>query len=174
VRCSSDGLARSGEFVDYVNRLCLHVLEWAPKSVEELARQDWSYEGGTVAQAQQRFAERVGESVCVKRLAHFQNPEGRVWSWMHPDSRKGVMLSLRTAAPEARLKEVAFQLAGQILVERAGELVIGECGPEEIFDAGQLNGAPWRRDPERSVGEALTHTLGEGSRLLAYARFDVG
>lgn len=174
MRCSSERLARSGEFVDYVRRLCRHVLDRAPGTLEDLANQDWSYEGGTVAEAQQRFVERTGESVCVARLARFVSPEGRVWSWLHPDSRRGVMLSLRTSAPDPRLREVAFQLAGQILVERAGELVVGESGPEELFDVDHLNQAAWSRDPQLSVCEALKAELGEDSQLLAYARFDVG
>ena len=174
VCCSSEVLARSGRFVDYTQRLCRHVLERAPCTVAELAGQDWSYEGGTVADAQRRFADEVGEGVRVQDLARFAQPEGRVWAWTHPDSRRGVLLSLATQAPEAELREVAFQLAGQLLVERHGELVMGDAGPEQVFDAQALGERPWARRPELSVAQVLERTLGEGTRLTAYARFDVG
>ena len=174
VCCSSEALARSGRFVDYTDRLVRHVLEQAPHSVEDLAQQDWSYEGGTVLDAQRRFARDAGESVRVQDLARFSHPEGRVWAWTHPDSRSGVILCLTTQADEEVLRDVAFQLAGQILVERCGELVIGESGPAQVFDARALSERPWARQPERSVADVLEATLGEGSRLYSYARFDVG
>lgn len=174
VCCTSERLSRSGVFVDYTRRICRHVLERAPRSVAELAGQDWSYEGGTVAEAQRRFAEEVQEAVCVKGIARFTQPEGRVWSWIHPDSKSGVLLSLVTSARPEELREVAFQLAGQILVERCGELVMGESGPVELFDAAELAAAPWARHPERTVAEVLERRLGEGTRLAGYARFQVG
>lgn len=174
VCCSSEVLARSGRFVDYTERLCRHVLERAPGTVAELAEQDWSYEGGSVAEAQRRFAEEAGEGVRVQDLARFTQPEGRVWAWTHPDSRRGVLLSLTTQASEAELRDVAFQLAGQVLVERHGELVMGDAGPEQHFDPEALGRCPWARRPELTVAEVLEEKLGEGTRLSAYARFDVG
>ncbi len=172
--CSSEPLARSGKFIEYVDRLCRHVLERAPTSVGGLAGQDWSYEGGTVADAQQRFVAEVGENVRVRDLARFDRADGQVWSWIHPDARRGVLLSLVTEADSHDLNEVAFQLAGQILLERVGEWVVGESGPEEIFDVDTLLLRPWARSPERTVGDVLASALGEGTRLRAYARFDVG
>jgi elongation factor Ts len=174
VCCSSEALARSGKFIEYTNRLVRHVLEQAPRSVEDLAQQDWSYEGGTVLDAQRRFASVVGEGVCVQELARFAHPEGRVWAWTHPDSRSGVLMCLATQADDEVLREVAFQLAGQLLVERCGELEMGETGPVQVFDAQALGERPWARQPERSVADVLEASLGEGSRLYAYARFDVG
>ena len=172
--CSSEALSRSGQFVDYTERLCRHVLERAPGSVEELALQDWSYEGGTVLEAQRRFVEEAGESVRVLHLARFANPEGQVWAWTHPDSRSGVLLSIRTLAGADLLRDVAFQLASQVLIERSGELVMEESGPAQIFDVDALAGRPWARCPDHTVAEELELTLGEGARLLGYARFDVG
>lgn len=173
VCCSSEKFARSQTFIDYVDRLCRHVLEQAPRTVEELAAQDWSYEGGTVAEAQRRFALETGESVRVQNLAHFAQGTGHVWAWTHPDSRRGVILSVATEAELAELRDVAFQLAGQILVERAGELVMGDLGLEEFFDPETLLQEPWARKPERCVGEVLQDLLGLGTRLEGYARFDV-
>jgi len=160
--------------VEYTERLCRHVLERAPTSVEELALQDWSYEGGTVLEAQQRFVKEAGESVRVLDLARFANPEGQVWAWTHPDSRRGVLLSLKALVGADLLRDVAFQLASQVLIERCGELEMGEAGPVQTFDVDALTARPWARSPDRTVAEELELTLGEGARLLAYARFDVG
>lgn len=173
VCCASEALSRSGKFVDYVDRLTLHVLERAPHDLEDLAAQDWSYRGGTVSDAQRRFVEEVGEDVRVKGLARFAHPEGRIWTWVHPDCRRGVMLNLLTPAPMEELREVAFQLAGQILTDRAGDLVVGEDGPQQVCDVASLLLRPWARDPERSVGEVLEAKLGEGTNLHEYAHFDL-
>jgi len=174
VRCRSRALARSGQFEHYADRLCRHVLERNPRGLEALARQDWSYDGGTVEQAQLRFAESVGEPVRVARLARFINPEGIVWAWIHPDARRGVLLSLSLPGGEHAIGAVAFQLAGQILVEHAGLLVMESDGPREIFDPDELCARPWLRDPARTVGEVLAERLGEGTRVAAYARFELG
>lgn len=174
VTCSSERLARSGAFEDYAARLCRHVLERAPVNLDELARQDWSYEGGTVAEAHRRFAQQCGETVRVKDLARYANPEGLVWGYVHPDGCRGVLMSMTSPGPREEVRRFAFQLGGQILVERTGEVVIGEQGPEERFDPALLLGRPWSRDPAHSVAQALEIELGEGARIDAYVRLQVG
>ena len=93
---------------------------------------------------------------------------------MHPDCSQGLLLSLTTRCAVERAREVAFQLGAQILLERAGGIVMGDQGPEEIFDALDLSMQPWSREPDLSVQQVLDARLGEGSRLEAYARFELG
>lgn len=174
VACSSADFARSGAFEDYVGKLCRHVLDRRPADLLSLARQDWSYEGGTVEQALRRFAAQEGQALRVERLARFANPDGLVWGWVHPDCSQGLLLSLTTRCAVERAREVAFQLGAQILLERAGGIVMGDQGPEEIFDALDLSMQPWSREPDLSVQQVLDARLGEGSRLEAYARFELG
>lgn len=174
VTCSSDRLARSGAFAEYVDRLCRHVLLRGPRDVGELARQDWSYDGGTVEEAQRRFAEGVGEAVRVKQLARYENPEGIVWAYVPPDGGRGVLLSITSSCPVREVRDVAFQLGGQILLEQTGEWVVGDGGPEELFDPADLAARPWSRDPRLTVQQVLDRRLGDGARLEAYVRFTVG
>lgn len=174
VACASQAFARSGAFEDYVGKLCRHVLDRNPEDLQCLARQDWSYEGGTVMQALRRFAEQEGQGLRVRRLARFANPEGLVWGWVHPDRSRGMLLSLTTRCAAQPAREVAFQLGAQILLERSGAIVMGEQGPEEVFDTFDLSMQPWSREPNLSVQQVLDARLGEGSRLEAYARFEVG
>jgi len=174
VACSGAAFARSGAFEDYVGKLCRHVLDRAPANLESLAQQDWSYEGGTVEQALRRLAEREGQSLRVKRLARFENPDGLVWGWVHPDCSQGTLLSLTTTSERQEARELAFQLGAQILLERSGEILMGEQGPEPAFDPFDLSMQPWSREPSLTVQEVLDRRLGEGARLEAYARFEVG
>ena len=85
-----------------------------------------------------------------------------------------MLLSLTTLCARERAREVAFQLGAQILLERSGEILMGEQGPEEVFDPLDLSMQPWSREPNLSVQQVLDERLGEGSRLEAYARFELG
>lgn len=174
VACSNAAFSRSGAFEDYVQKLCRHVLDRDPADLETLAQQDWSYEGGTVEQALRRFAAQEGQALRVRRLARFANPGGLVWGWVHPDHSHGMLLSLTTLCALKQAREVAFQLGAQIILERSGEIVMGEQGPQEVFDPLDLSMQPWSRQPDLSVQQMLDGRLGEGSRLEAYARFEVG
>ena len=179
--CAREETLRMGGFVDYLRRLSQHVLEQAPSSLEELAEQDWSAAGGTVAQAQQIRAAELDEVLSVLRLARFESREGWVFGYEHPSGQGGVLLALRTLSPRPVASKVALQLTGMLLNDPVGDCGVGEQGVlVEWFDPLTLSsrslegvGAPEGQAP-RTVQDMLEDRLGEGARIESYACFRGG
>ena len=173
--CREQATVRRGAFVDYTRRLCQHVLDRAPKSLVELAGQDWSYEGGTVEQAQQRFASELGDVVRVAELERFENPEGLVWGFTRPDGSAGVMLSLTTEADPEEARRAALHVAGLVLLDPIGDCGVSEGGELCMeFDPLALASRAWKEGQEGTVQEALIERLGDGSRIERFVCFRVG
>jgi len=179
--CAREETLRMGGFVDYLHRLCQHVLVQAPSSLAVLAEQDWSEAGGTVAQAQQIRAEELDEVLSVLRLARFESREGWVFGYENPSGQGGVLVALRTLAPRPAASRVAMQLTGMLLDDPVGDCGVGEQGVlMEWFDPLTLSSralesveAPEGEAP-RTVQDMLEDRLGEGTRIESYACFRGG
>jgi len=179
--CAREETLRMGGFVDYLGSLCQHVLRQRPSSLQELAEQDWSAAGGTVAQAQQARAEELDEVLSVLRLARFESREGWVFGYEHPSGQGGVLLALRTPAPRPAASRVALHLTGMLLNDPVGDCGVGEQGALlEWFDPLTLSsrsleraGAP-EGEVTRTVQDMLEDRLGEGTRIESYACFRGG
>lgn len=179
--CAREETVRMVGFVDYLHRLCQHVLAQAPSSLAVLAEQDWSEAGGTVAQAQQNRAEELDEVLSVLRLARFESREGWVFGYENPSGQGGVLVALRTLAPRPAASRVAMQLTGMLLDDPVGDCGVGEQGAlMEWFDPLTLSSrglesveAPEGESP-RTVQDMLEDRLGEGTRIESYACFRGG
>lgn len=173
VTCESAPAARQAAFTTFVHQLAHHALVRVPRDLTELAQQDWSFGGTTVAAALEAVSGQVGESIAVTGLARFDCAKGLVYSYVTQDGRQAVLLAMHTEASRAAAREVLRSLAGQVLVQRIGGIVATEEGLQEVFDPLELSDRPWSRDPSRTVQAVLEETLGAGSHVEAFAAFRV-
>lgn len=179
--CGREETLRRGGFLDYLRRLCQHIVEQRPDSLEELAGQDWSAAGGTVTQAQQARAEELDEVLRVLHMARFESREGWVFGYEHPTGQGGVLLALRTSVPRPDASRVALQLTGMLLNEPVGDCGVGEQGAlVEWFDPMTLSSRPFEPlgaaagQAQGSVQDMLEQRLGAGARIESYACFRGG
>lgn len=173
VTCESESVARMEPFRTFVHQLTHHALVRCPRDLDELAGQDWSFGGTTVAAALLSVARQVRESIAVTRVARFDADEGFAYSYVTQDARQAVLVALRTAATRVEAREVLRSLAGQILVQRIGSFVATEDGLQEVFDPLEVSDRPWSRDPSRTVQAVLEDSLGAGTRIEGFAAFRV-
>lgn len=172
--CESDFGAARDEFQSYLHKLTHHVLVRRPADLTELSGQDWICGGPTVEAAQRNFAEGIGESVGLTRMASFAAPQGFVWNYLAHDGHAGVMFAMATQTPKREARDFLLGLASQVLEERVGGVMATESGLEEVFDPIDLVDRPWCRDRSGSVQAALEDALGEGSAVEAFACFRIG
>ena len=147
---------------------------------------------------------KLGENIQLARVSTFQNPEGYVCKYIHHNHKVGVLASVTTGAPrekaEAEIKELCMHIAfsdpaglnrddipaEEIERERSIYLEEVKSKPAELQQKivdGKLNSffagrvlveQPWIKDDKSTVGKALTAALGEGTRLVAFRRFQLG
>ncbi len=203
IACETDFVAKTPNFEEFLNALSAHVLANRPGDVEQCLAQDWAA-GGTVGDALTALIGKLGENILIDGVQAYEVDEGVVSSYVHHDQKKGALVCVETSADSASAAASLRDLCMHIVVFNPealnreaidSELVEREKGiirenlagkPEEIqekimvgqlekFFAGRvITEQPWIKDDKSTVGRALTAALGEGTRLAAFRRFQIG
>lgn len=170
--CGDRGAVRSSALREFAEHLAEHVLLRAPETVEDLAHQDWIGGGPSVLWALRRLSDSIGAAVAVERLVRFEVPSGWVHAWRQEEEAL-VLLAARSRGRGPRARVALDMLASQIHEERAWEVVVGDHGPEEVFDPLHVVDRPWRLDSTRSVQAELERQFGAPWTLEGYVAFRV-
>ncbi|MCP3914161.1 MAG: translation elongation factor Ts [bacterium] len=203
ISCETDFVAKTPDFEGYLSDLAGHVLEHGPKSVDELMGQAWKA-GGTVDEGLKGLIGKLGENIQISECACYANPEGQVAAYIHHDQKKGAIVDVTTGADAAAAGETLKSLCMHIVVfnpaaanrdsvsaedvERERNIIKeGLAGkPEEIQEKIMLGRLekfyaervvteqPWIKDDKSTVQKALEGTLGGGTQLRAFSRFQIG
>ena len=203
VSCETDFVAKTPDFEAFLDALCRAALEHSPADVAELTGKPWK-QGGTVDDALKALVGRLGENIQVAAVARFENSEGRVGAYVHHDMKKAALASVTTGADTDTARETLRDLCMHVVVFRPGALdreavprdrlereraiyreevkdkpddirerILGGK-LEKFFAETVLTEQPWIRDDKLSVKSAVERALGTGTRIEAYARFQVG
>ncbi|MEO2163275.1 MAG: translation elongation factor Ts [bacterium] len=203
IACETDFVAKTPNFEAFLNDLCAHVLANTPADGEACLAQDWA-QGGTVADALAALIGKLGENILIDGVQAYSSPSGQVAAYVHHDQKKGALVNVETGSDKATAADCLRDLCMHIVVfnpdaidrdavddetverEKAiiRENLVGK--PEEIQEkimSGQLEKffaqrviteQPWIKDDKSTVGKALTAGLGDGTRLTAFRRFQLG
>ena len=201
--CETDFVAKTPDFEAYLEQLIAHAFEHEPADVETMLAQRW-VGGGTVADSLKALIGKLGENIRIDQVRSYRDEEGRIGAYVHHDLKKGALVDVATEADAMTavgpLKDLCMHVVvfnpealdrdavPAELVERERAIIVeGLAGkPEEVRDkivAGRLEKffadralteQPWIKDDKTSVAKALTAALGDGTRLRAFARFQLG
>jgi len=202
--CETDFVAATPDFDRLLSDLATHVAEKNPPSVEAVLEQPFRDGKASVSETLKLLIGKIGENMRVARLIRLENMNGRVGSYIHHDGKKGALVSVTTQAEEAVAAEALKELAMHIvvfspsaarrdqvpadLVERERAIYLEEVkskpaemvekiisGKLEKFYADQvLPEQKWMKDDTKTVQKIVEEKLGPGSRIEAFARFQIG
>ena len=111
VNCETDFVARSNDFVGFVQDVAETIERHRPKSREEILALT-AKDGKTISEHLNDLLSKVGEKVEIRRFFVIESPEGCISSYTHLGSKIGVLVELTSAAagtPAGR--DVAMQIA---------------------------------------------------------------
>ncbi len=204
ISCETDFVAKTPDFQQFLQDLCDHVAANDPTDVDAFHAQAWQGGDQTGEGAVKTLIGKLGENMGVSGVRRMENSNGHVISYVHHDDKKGAMVSVTSEADAetaaAVLKDLCMHIVvyspdglnreeiPQSLIEREKaiymEAVAGKpeemkekivAGKLEKFFAGRvLTEQPWVKDDKLSVQKALEAALGAGTKLEAFARFQVG
>lgn len=204
VTCETDFMAATDDFKGLIAELARHVAEHAPKDVEALVGQKWAKTGSSVGEAIKLLIGKLGENIQVARIARFENPHGRIGAYVHHTQKVGVLVDVSSEAAEDKAAETLKELAMHAAVfkptaasraevdpsdverERAIYLEEVKSKPAEMQDkivAGKIEKfyadivlpeQKWFKDDTKTVQKVLEETLGKGTRVRSFARFQIG
>ncbi|MEM1447822.1 MAG: translation elongation factor Ts [Planctomycetota bacterium] len=199
----TDFLASTPNFTGFLDELVAHAFEHAPGSVSEMLEQPW-HSGGTVQEALTAKIGDLKENLQIVEVGAYSNDAGRVAGYVHHDNKKGALVDVTTGADAAKAEETLKALCMHIVVfspaaldeagvpesevDREREIIRAglEGKPEDIqnkimegrlqkfFAERTLVGQPWIKDDKQSVTKALVGDLGDGTKIEAYTRFQLG
>jgi elongation factor Ts len=202
--CETDFVAATPEFDALLSDLAAHVAEKNPASVEALLEQPFRDGKVTVGETLKLLIGKIGENMRLARIVRLENMKGRVGSYIHHDGKKGAIVSVTTPAEEAVAAEALKELAMHVVVfnptaarrdqvqseqvERERAIYLEEVkskppemqekiisGKLEKFYADQvLPEQKWMKDETKTVQKIVEEKLGAGSRVEAFARFQIG
>lgn len=198
--CETAFVAGAADVEVLLGALCVHVLANNPQGVVELLGQTW-VAGGSVQDALTEISRKLGGSVSIAGAKLVLADKGYVGGYVHHNQEAGALCAIATEARRGDTGAVLKQLGMHVLATQPTALVredidkekvdrlIAMCReqtagePEEIQDrfiqstlnkfyAGVcLREQPWVMEDSKSVQEAITEALGEGSIITDYAHF---
>lgn len=191
VNSETDFVARDEGFLAFVAQVADKALADNAQSVEQLMADD-------LEQAREALVQKIGENISVRRLVWQAAEGGVVGSYVHGNSRIGVLVGL-SAGNDELAKDVAMHVAAVnpqfISPEHVPEEVVAkekdiyvaqaqESGkPAEIIEkmvSGRvrkfleeisLSKQPFVKDPDVTVGDLVKKA---GAELQSFTRFEVG
>ncbi|MDE0914977.1 MAG: translation elongation factor Ts [Planctomycetota bacterium] len=203
IACETDFVAKTPDFEGFLTDLCANVLANTPADVEACLAQDWPH-GGSVADALAALIGKLGENILIDGVQAYSAPAGQVAFYVHHDMKKGALVSVETGSDKATAADPLRDLCMHIvvfnpdaidrdavdaeIVEREKTIIRENLAgkPEAIQEkimTGQLEKffaqrvvteQPWIKDDKSTVGKALSTALGDGTRLTAFRRFQLG
>jgi len=195
VNCETDFVAKSEDFVNFVNSLLPVILSSNIESDEQLLAAPLA--DVTVDEARRGLISKLGENITIRRFQKFTTEQGGVGSYLH-GSKIGVIVEL--IAPDSQLgKDIAMHIAAskpthvsedQVsadVIDKEKEIFIAQSAesgkPADIIEkmvAGQIRkflaeitllGQPYIKDDKMTVAKLLES---KGNNVVRFVSFKVG
>ncbi len=113
----TDFVARNDEFKKFADDIAKLVLDWgdaSTKSLEDLKAKSLS-SGRTIGDALTDLIGKIGEKLALNRFARLQVDSGYIGSYIHGDSKLGVLVAISGAdANSADIQQLGKDLAMQV------------------------------------------------------------
>lgn len=195
VNCETDFVAKSPDFVGFVNSLLPVLLSSNITTDEQLLAMP--IEGGTVDEVRRGLISKLGENITVRRFQTYKTEQGGVACYLH-GSTIGVIVEL-TAANSDLGKDIAMHIAAskpvvvsddQVsadIIEKEKQIFIAQSAesgkPADIIEkmiAGQIRkflaeitllGQPYIKDDKLTVAKLLES---KANGVVGFTRFQVG
>jgi elongation factor Ts len=111
VNCETDFVARSSDFVAFVQDVAEAIERHRPKAREEILTLT-AKDGKKISEHLNDLLSKVGEKVEIRRFLMIESPDGQISSYTHLGSKIGVLVELSsTAAGTQAGRDVAMQIA---------------------------------------------------------------
>lgn len=191
VNSETDFAARDSGFVSFVDQVADRVFERGVRDVAALRE-------GDIEDARQALVQKIGENIGVRRLAWLDDDGITVGSYVHGNSRIGVLVALR-GGDVALARDVAMHVAAvspqfvapdavpEDVIAREKDIYVAQAAdsgkPAAIIDkmvSGRvkkflkeisLSEQPFVKDPDVSVGKLVGQA---GAELVSFVRYEVG
>ncbi len=195
VNCETDFVAKSPDFVGFVNNLLPVLLSSNIATDEQLL--STALDGVIVDEVRRGLISKLGENITIRRFQTFRTEQGGVACYLH-GSKIGVIVEL-TAANSELGKDIAMHIAAskptfvsedQVsadLIEKEKEIFIAQSAesgkPADIIEkmvAGQIRkflaeitllGQPYIKDDKMTVAKLLES---KANSVVRFTRFQVG
>ncbi len=196
VNCETDFVAKSEDFVAFVNDVTNALLKSDVKSDEELLAMTLA-NGTSVDEVRRGLIAKLGENITVRRFEKYQTVSGGTACYLH-GSKIGVIVELAKENNELG-KDIAMHIAAskpsyvsedQVpsdTIEKEKEIFQAQSAesgkPADIIEkmiAGQIRkflaevtllGQPFIKDDKMTVGKLVS---GKDNQVIRFVRFEVG
>lgn len=199
----TDFLASTPGFIAFVDELVNHAFEHKPQTAAEMLGQPW-HAGGTVQDVLSTKIGDMKENLQIVNATSYNNDAGRVVGYVHHDNKNGALVNVTTGGDvdkaSASLKQLCMHLVvfnplaldetgiAPEEIEREKEIIkdglkgkpediqtkIMEGRIQKFFAERTLVGQPWIMDDKKSVEKALIAELGDGTKVDAFTRCQLG
>ena len=196
INCETDFVAKSPDFVNFVNQVTEALLGADITTDEQLLAMPLA-DGVSVDETRRNLIAKLGENITVRRFAKYQTADGGTACYLH-GTKIGVIVELAKADKELG-KDVAMHIAAskpvcvseeqvpQDTIDKEKEIFKAQAAdsgkPAEIIEkmvAGRISkffaevtllGQPFIKDDKISVGKLVSS---KGNRVIRFARLEVG
>jgi len=196
INCETDFVAKSEDFVAFVNNVVMALLDADIKSDEGLLAMTLA-DGASVDEVRRGLIAKLGENITVRRFEKYKTANGGTACYLH-GSKIGVIVELTKADNELG-KDIAMHIAAskpayvsedQVpaeIIEKEKEIFYAQSAesgkPADIIEkmiAGQIRkflaevtllGQPFIKDDKMTVGRLVSS---KGNNVVRFIRFEVG
>lgn len=196
INCETDFVAKSPDFVNFVNNVTDALLSADINTDEQLLAMPLA-DGISVDETRRNLIAKLGENITVRRFQKFQTTDGGTACYLH-GSKIGVLVELAKADKELG-KDIAMHIAAskpacvsedqvpQETIEKEKEIFTAQAAesgkPADIIEkmvAGRISkffaevtllGQPFIKDDKISVGKLVSS---KGNRVIRFTRLEVG
>jgi elongation factor Ts len=201
--CQTDFLAGNDEFQSLLSSLAPLAVKNGIADVAALNAVKLP-SGNTVEDTVKLLVGTTGENIKVARLARYENKQGLIGSYVHHDNKKGALVSVTTAAPEAKAKDVLRELSMHVVMHNPSaatraEVPAADLEREKAIYLEEVKGKPaemqerivsgklekfyaervlpeqkWIKDDTKTVQKVLDEVLGKGAKIEGFTRVQIG
>ena len=115
INCETDFVAKTDEFKQLVEDVCIQVIKSNPADVDALLKTPYfKDETQTIADVITAKVATIGEKITVRRFVRYQAEHGMVDTYIHMGGKVGVIVELKCDEVSDAVKEVAHDVALQI------------------------------------------------------------
>jgi elongation factor Ts len=196
INCETDFVAKSPDFVNFVNSVAEALLVADVTTEEQLLAMPLA-DGVSVDETRRGLIAKLGENITVRRFEKFRTADGGTACYLH-GSKIGVLVELEKTDKELG-KDIAMHIAAskplcvsedqvpQETIEKEKEIFKAQAAesgkPADIIEkmvAGRISkffaevtlvGQPFIKDDKISVGKLVAS---KGNRVIRFARLEVG